>query len=1326
VLPKELPGLTAVHIDLDGAASTQDISSGVLSEVLREPDSRGLIAVRGGMSYVRSVKPVDVQPGPTLFRRRGTYIITGGLGGVALSLARELALRFSASFVLMSRSPFPPPTEWSRILGEQPDSEVARRIRGIRAIEELGSRVSIETLDVTDPTSTEEVLKRIVAQRGSVSGVFHAAGVLDDGPGLTKERAHARRVLEPKVEGSLNVVHAAQQSGCPFVVLFGSTSAHLAPAGQVDYVAANNFLDSTAHALDSPTCRVFAVDWGIWRNLGMTATHADAPDAKPEQHLEHHLFYGVSSTEDSRAYHIRFDTTTDWYINEHRLVDGRALMPGTLVLEMVRAAFELETGLNRARISGLVFQLPIFVPDDESVEARLTLTPEEDGYHFAVVSVTNEGTVEHASGSIAPEAEHVPVVPPQISSPKLPANEIPFGSGSNQRKYLDFGPRWNCLHELTFGSREAEAELLLPKTYAAEAQYFGLHPALMDVATGCALGLSEAYLQEPGLCVPISYGHVRILGAVPAHCRSYVQLHGDGSARGGILSFDAVVSDMSGRPLVVIEDFLMKLVDEADLGVVERPYDRDHATGITNLTELGARFGIEAQEGASILELLLTESGHPHRIVSSLPWATIVSVLQMQEAPAVLRRETDVAPAVPRDEVEQALAGLWQSLLGAGEVGIYDDFFDLGGHSLIAVRLFSKIRSMYGVDMSLATLFEAPTVAAVAVLVRAQLGLPGVEAGGDGMATTSVPSPLPAESGRVATAWSPLVEIRATGTHAPFFCVHGAGGNVLNFRDLAHLLPTTRPFYGLQARGVDGRLRQHTRIEDMAAEYVAAIRKVQPSGPYLVGGYSGGGVVALEMAQQLRANGEETSLVVLFDTFHPHLPPRPGLSRADKLKSHVRNTFSGGAGYIGETLANRGKHVAFQWRNMRLRLRQKLGLKLPLGLREIVTVDGFLHAAARYAVRPYDGDVALFAATDRSHIYSHVSLGLEWERDLPRLRILKIPGNHDNLVRKPNVGKLADLLERELKRASPSPARHNPATQSIPAPTAGSSRVGADWSPLVEIRSSGSNTPFFCVHGAGGNVLNFRDLAHLIPTERPFYGLQSRGTAKLLQEHTRIEEMAAEYLEVIRKVQPVGPYLLGGYSGGGIIALEMAQQLRAANENAARVVFIDTFHPRLPPRPRYAKHSTDLRSVREFMVYYLGETLVNRAKRLRFRWHTGQLVLRNRLGLPLPLTLRQKVTVDTFLQAAERYAVRPYDGDVTLFVATDRSGIYSHLSPGLEWERDLPHLRIIKVPGNHGNLVKRPNVGTLADLLERELTRAPTTPTRPERATPSRSTVSRP
>ncbi len=192
-----------------------------------------------------------------------------------------------------------------------------------------------------------------------------------------------------------------------------------------------------------------------------------------------------------------------------------------------------------------------------------------------------------------------------------------------------------------------------------------------------------------------------------------------------------------------------------------------------------------------------------------------------------------------RNETEKTLTKLWEELLGVQAIGIQQNYFDLGGNSLLAVRLFARIHKEFGVNLPLATLFEAQTVEQLAHV------LDNKKDTGD---------------------WSPLVTIQPAGSKPPFFCIHGGGGNVLIYRALSQHLGTDQPFYGLESQGLDGRRPLLTKIEDMAELYVREIRRVQPHGPYFLGGYCMGGTVALEIAQRLTDMGEKVALLALFDT----------------------------------------------------------------------------------------------------------------------------------------------------------------------------------------------------------------------------------------------------------------------------------------------------------------------------------------------------------------------------------------------------------------------------------------------------------------------------
>jgi thioesterase domain-containing protein/acyl carrier protein len=216
--------------------------------------------------------------------------------------------------------------------------------------------------------------------------------------------------------------------------------------------------------------------------------------------------------------------------------------------------------------------------------------------------------------------------------------------------------------------------------------------------------------------------------------------------------------------------------------------------------------------------------------------------LDRQALPAPARLEEGLVTAQrPRTPVEEVLAEIWREVLGVERVGIDDNFFDLGGHSLRAVRLLFRIQALFGQEVSLKEFFQAPTIEQLAgVLSR-------------GSRSCS----------------SPLIALRPEGSQPPFFCVHPLGGTVLCYFDLARSMGPHQPFYGLRAVGLDGDREPYARIEEMADHYVTALRQVQLEGPYLLGGWSMGGVVAVEMAQQLQRSGCRVALVALLDTWAP-------------------------------------------------------------------------------------------------------------------------------------------------------------------------------------------------------------------------------------------------------------------------------------------------------------------------------------------------------------------------------------------------------------------------------------------------------------------------
>ena len=226
-------------------------------------------------------------------------------------------------------------------------------------------------------------------------------------------------------------------------------------------------------------------------------------------------------------------------------------------------------------------------------------------------------------------------------------------------------------------------------------------------------------------------------------------------------------------------------------------------------------------------------------------------------------------PAVG-DVIVQQLTIIWEGLLATHPIDRDQNYFDLGGDSLTAVQMFAQIEKVFQAKLPVATLFDAPTIAELAEILKQETAK---------------------------SRWPSLVAIQTKGTRPPFFCVHPHGGNVLVYRDLSRHLGIDQPFFGLQSQGLDGTCEPLKRIEDMAAQYVWEIQRVQPRGPYFLGGYCLGGVVAYEMALQLLASGQEIGLLALIDTLNasgsrPLNPWERVGHTTERLLFHATNLFS--------------------------------------------------------------------------------------------------------------------------------------------------------------------------------------------------------------------------------------------------------------------------------------------------------------------------------------------------------------------------------------------------------------------------------------------------
>lgn len=356
--------------------------------------------------------------------------------------------------------------------------------------------------------------------------------------------------------------------------------------------------------------------------------------------------------------------------------------------------------------------------------------------------------------------------------------------------------------------------------------------------------------------------------------------------------------------------------------------------------------------------------------------------------PSTIRPKLSAPFVLPRNPLESTLAEIWARELGLDMVGIHDNFFDLGGNSLIAARIFAEIRKIFDKNLPASVLLEVSSIKQQADIIRQK----------------KLPSYL----------LCPLIAIRTRGHKRPIFLFHGCDGHILIYSWLARHLDSERPIYALRAPGIYGEQLPYTRIEDMASHYIRKMQVAQPEGPYLLGGIGTGGWIAFEVAQQLLAQGKKVDLLAIMEALY-HTQPLEEITRMDGLpKSSVRRLFhhlkQGRIGPVFKGIFNRVYGICY-WKFA----------YFPI-TRRIATVHGRINyikyvrsklviAEWGYHPKAYPGHILYFLSDgykdgfDADNWYRLAEGGLD---------VYIVPGSHSSILHEPNVRVLADKLMEYL------------------------------------------------------------------------------------------------------------------------------------------------------------------------------------------------------------------------------------------------------------------------------------------------------------------------
>jgi amino acid adenylation domain-containing protein len=364
-------------------------------------------------------------------------------------------------------------------------------------------------------------------------------------------------------------------------------------------------------------------------------------------------------------------------------------------------------------------------------------------------------------------------------------------------------------------------------------------------------------------------------------------------------------------------------------------------------------------------------------------------------------RSGDRELVAPRTPLEKRLAGVWERELGIPQIGVTDNFFDLGVTSIVAASLFAAIEHDLGDGLPLGAIFRAPTIEALAKLI---------------------------EDGEGESRWTSLVPIQPQGSRPPIFCVHGGAGTILHLQPLSRRLGPDQPFYGLQSSGLYGGSAPLETVEEMAAHYLSEMRQVHPPGPWYIAGYCFGTNVAFEMAQRLVAEGEDVRMLTMFNgpsppwlrkyawygnqpSFRKKRPKKPPMTTKQRLLRALRDPRRFGTALVWYARREFGA------RQTKYALRR--GKPLPERLREQYFLTLHMKTERAYEPTVYPGEVLLFHGEG---LYEDPNLGwTELARD--GIKNYPVPGEHTSnreAMREPHVAFIAERIQEYLEQTAPS------------------------------------------------------------------------------------------------------------------------------------------------------------------------------------------------------------------------------------------------------------------------------------------------------------------
>lgn len=580
MMPQEYPNLTCAHIDLalhDGASADADsvLLEALAHELSHEPAGE-FVAFRNGSRLVKGYvsEPIEtVNTADLPLREQGVYVISGGFGGVGLTLAAHLAEQYRARLVLIGRTGLPARDQWPELLIDpSADPRAVEKIRQVQAMEHQGAQVWPVAADITDEAAMQNVFRETLERFGAIHGIVQTTAVMDEGGVMQRRnREETYQAMASKVRGTLVLDHMVAEFLAPnsldFMVLCAALGGilHQIKFGEMGYVAANDFLDAFSHERNGRyTTPTIAIDWTDWLEVGMSAEAFRKLDEKEARCDGQWPLPAVAS--DGAAYRFQSGLTPAavWVLGEHK-IGGVPTLPGTAYIDLIAAVARSirDDQPGNVQIRDLYFARPCQVPEGCVLDLRVEVHEDGEAFRAQIEGRLREESVEawqtYASCRFEFTGDDVPLADREALARRSAEHKLDLADNRLDlaREVITLGPRWASVERVQFGDMCGLATLALNSKFNDDLDRHPVHPALLDTAVAF---LNHYLLEDNGLhYLPVGYHRIKLYGTLPARIHSFAECRGQ--AGDTTLSFDIQVFDDNDRLVAEIEGLTIRLAD---------------------------------------------------------------------------------------------------------------------------------------------------------------------------------------------------------------------------------------------------------------------------------------------------------------------------------------------------------------------------------------------------------------------------------------------------------------------------------------------------------------------------------------------------------------------------------------------------------------------------------------------------------------------------------------------------------------------------------------------------------------------------------------------